>query len=104
VETCHNKKRKVLVVPIATIKSTEHVVRIKTQLVKLGKRPTCYPNMIYSSIEHRCKECPKKNKVHNMFRTKLVSFNATTTLKLFKTNNVPINVVADVTTCNQQSR
>jgi hypothetical protein len=38
-----------------------------------------------------------------MFKTKLVSFNATTTFKPPKTNNVLVNVVDIVTTCSQQS-
>jgi hypothetical protein len=37
-----------------------------------------------------------------MFKTKLVSFNATTTLKSPKIDNVPINVVVVVTTYSQQ--
>jgi hypothetical protein len=36
-----------------------------------------------------------------MFKTKLVSSNAMTTLELPKTNNVLINVVATVTTYSQ---
>jgi len=38
-----------------------------------------------------------------MFRTKRVSFNAMTTPKLPKTNNVLVNVVVVVTTRSQQS-
>jgi len=38
-----------------------------------------------------------------MFRTKLVSYNATTTSKPPKINNMPINVVTAITTCSQQS-
>jgi hypothetical protein len=87
--------------PIATIKSTEPVVRTKTQPIELGKILACYPCIICSSIEHRFGECLRKIKVQNMFRTKLVSSNATTTPKPSKTNNVPINVVDVITTCNQ---
>jgi hypothetical protein len=36
-----------------------------------------------------------------MFRTKLVSFNATTTFKPPKIDNVLVDVVANVTTQNQ---
>ncbi len=39
-----------------------------------------------------------------MFRTKPVSYNVTTTLKLPKTNNVPFNVITIVTTCSQHSK
>jgi hypothetical protein len=35
-----------------------------------------------------------------MFRTKLVSFNATITSKSPKIDNMSVNVVAIVTTCN----
>ncbi len=38
-----------------------------------------------------------------MFKTKLVSYNATTS-KPLKTDNVPINVVATITTHSQQSK
>jgi hypothetical protein len=36
-----------------------------------------------------------------MFKTKLVNFNATTTFKLPKIDNMPVNVVVVVTTYNQ---
>jgi hypothetical protein len=62
-----------------------------------------YPCIICSSIQHRLGDCPKKIKVWNMFRTKHVSYNATIALKAPKIDNVPINVVAIVTTRIQQS-
>jgi len=65
VETCHNKKIKVLVVLIAIVKSIEPIARTKTQPIKLGKIPICYPCIIYSSIKHRFGECPK----NFMYRT-----------------------------------
>jgi hypothetical protein len=65
VETCHNKKREVPVVPI--VKFTKHVVGTKTQLVKLGKVLVYYPYIICYNIEHRFEECPRKIEVHNMF-------------------------------------
>jgi hypothetical protein len=37
-----------------------------------------------------------------MFKIRPISSNAMTTPKSFKTNNVPVNVVNDVTTRNQQ--
>jgi hypothetical protein len=39
-----------------------------------------------------------------MFKTKHVSFNATITLKPFKIDNVLVNVIVAITTCNQQSQ
>jgi hypothetical protein len=39
-----------------------------------------------------------------MFRTKHVSFNATITLKPFKIDNVPVNVIVVITICSQQSQ
>jgi hypothetical protein len=36
-----------------------------------------------------------------MFRTKPISYNVMTTLKLPKTDNVPVNVVVAITTHNQ---
>jgi hypothetical protein len=97
-ETCHNRKKKVQVVSTAIVKSTEPIVGIKTQPIKSRKIPIRYPYMIYSSIEHRSRECLRKIEIQNMFRTKLVSSNAMTTLKLLKTHNVPINVIDVATT------
>jgi len=37
VETCHNRKKKVPIVPTIIVKSTECVTRTKTQIVKFGK-------------------------------------------------------------------
>jgi hypothetical protein len=72
VETCHNRKRKVKVVPTATIKSTKLVVGTKTQLVKSGRIHVYCSCIIYFSVEYRFGECPRKIKVQNMFRTKPV--------------------------------
>jgi hypothetical protein len=49
-ETCHNRKREVLVVPTTIIKFIKPIVRTKTQLVKLGKILVHYPCIICSSI------------------------------------------------------
>jgi hypothetical protein len=57
---------------------------------------------MYSNVEHRYGECPRKIEVRNMFKTKSISFNAITTSKPPETNNVPVNVVVIITTCNQQ--
>jgi hypothetical protein len=84
VETCHNRKRKVQVVPTVIIKSTKLVIGTKTQLVKLEKIPIHYPCIICSNVEHRSGECPQKIEIQNMFKSKLVSYNATTTFKLPK--------------------
>jgi uncharacterized protein involved in tolerance to divalent cations len=43
-----------------------------------------------------------KIEVQNMFKTKTINYNATTTPKSPKPYNVPINVVVDITTCSQQ--
>ncbi len=42
-ETCHNRKREVLVVPTVTIKYTKLVVGTKTQPIKSGKIHVHYP-------------------------------------------------------------
>jgi hypothetical protein len=95
-----NGKRKVPIVPIATVKSIKHVARKKTQPVKPRKIHVCYPYIIFSSIKYRFREYPRKIEVQNMFKTKLVNSSATTP-KLPKIDNVPINVVVFVTTCSQ---
>ncbi len=100
-ETCHNKKREVPVVQIAIVKSIEPIAGTKTQLVKLENILVCYLYIIFSSIEHRFGECPRKSEVQNMFRTKLISYNAMITLKPPKIDNVPVNVVGVVTISNQ---
>jgi hypothetical protein len=86
--------------PTTTFKSTKLVARTKTQLVKSGKIHVHYPCIIYFNVEHRFGECPKKIEVQNMFKTKLVGSNVTTTPKPPKTDNVLINVVVVVTTYN----
>jgi hypothetical protein len=59
-ETCHNMKREVLVVPITIVKSIEPIVGTKTQLVKSQKIPTCYPCIICSNVKRRSEECLRK--------------------------------------------
>jgi hypothetical protein len=51
-ETCHNRKKCVLVVPTATIRSIKPIARTKIQPVKSGKVNFCYPCIICSSIKH----------------------------------------------------
>jgi hypothetical protein len=62
-ETCHNTKKEVPVVPTPTIKSTELVIGTKTQPIKSGKLLVHYPCIICSIIEHRFRECPRKIEV-----------------------------------------
>jgi hypothetical protein len=85
-------------VPTTIVKFTKLVVGTKIQPIKSRKILVCYPCIICSSIEHRSRKCPKKIEVHNMFRVKPVSSNATMAPKSSKTDNVPVNVVAIVTT------
>ncbi len=103
-ETCHNRKRELPVVPTTIVKSITPIASTKTQLVKLQKIHVCYPCVIYYSAEHRYGECLKKIKVHNMFRTKPINFTIMTTPKSLRTNNVPVNVVFVVTIHSQQSK
>jgi hypothetical protein len=53
IETYHNRKREVLVVLIAIVKSTKLVARTKTQHVKSRKIHVHYPFIICSNVEHR---------------------------------------------------
>jgi hypothetical protein len=62
-ETCHNIKREVPIVPTRIIKSTELVIGTKTQPVKSGKLLVHYPYIICSIIKHRFRECPRKIEV-----------------------------------------
>jgi hypothetical protein len=98
VETYHNLKRMVAIVPTATMESIELVAGTKTQPGKLGKIHVHCPYIIWYSVKHRYRECPRKIEVHNMFKTKPISSNVTTTLKPPKLDNVPINVIVVVTT------
>jgi hypothetical protein len=100
-ETSHNRKKKVPIVLIATIKFIELVAEAKTQLVKLGKIHVHYPCIICFNVEHRLGKCPKKIEVQNMFRIKPINFNAAIVFKPPKTDNMPVNVVVVVTTHNQ---
>jgi hypothetical protein len=81
VETCHNIKKEVPVLPTVTIKSKKHVVGTKTQPIKLGKIHDHYPCKMHFSVEHRSRECPRKIEVQNMFIIKPIIFNAMTTFK-----------------------
>ncbi len=99
-ETYHNMKKEVLVVPIAIVKSTKHVVETKTPLVKISRIHVRYPCIICSHVEHRFGECPKKIEVQNMFKIKPISSNAMITPKPPKTKNVLVNVVVIVTIDN----
>ncbi len=60
VETYHNKKTKIPIMPTVIMKYTN------TQLVKLGKISVHYPYIICSSIEHKFRECPRKIEVQNV--------------------------------------
>jgi hypothetical protein len=94
-------KKKVPIYP-ATFKSIKPITKTKTQLAKGVKILVGYPCIIYSSSKHRSGECPMKIEVQNMFRTKTINYNATTTPKLPKPYNVLVNVVVVITTCSQQ--
>jgi hypothetical protein len=59
-ETFHNRKKKVLVVPSAIVKSIKLIAGINTQPIKLGKILVHYPCIICSSIKHRFGECRTK--------------------------------------------
>jgi hypothetical protein len=74
-KTCHNMKIEVLIVPTATIKFIELIVETKTQPVKLGRIPICYPYIIYFSVEHRSGECPRKIEAQNMLTIIVSCFN-----------------------------
>jgi hypothetical protein len=52
VETYHNKKIEVLVVPTAEIEPTKPIARTKTQLVKSRKTHVRYPCITCYSVEH----------------------------------------------------
>ncbi len=52
------------------------------------------------NVEHKFGECPKKFEVQNMFKTKHVGTNITTTPKSPKVDNVPITIVVIISTCS----
>ncbi len=68
----------------------------------MGKILVRYPCIICFNVKPKYGKCLRNIKVQNMFKTKLVTSNATTTPKPPKIDKVPINVIAIVTTCNQQ--
>jgi hypothetical protein len=102
-ETYHNRKRDILIVLIAIVKSIKPIGGTKTQPIKSRKVPIHYPCIICFSVEHKSEKCPKKFEVQNMFRTKLIISHVMIAPKPPKTDNVPINVVAAITTRSQQS-
>ncbi len=60
--------------PTAIVNSTNHVIGTKTQPIKSRKIPIRYPYIIFYSVEHKSRECPKKIEVQNMFKSKPISF------------------------------
>ncbi len=81
-KTCHNKKIEVPFASTTTIKTTKLIAKIKTQLAKPIKIPIHYPFIMCFSVEHKYGECPQKIEVQNMFKTKPINYNVTTTPKL----------------------
>ncbi len=57
-------------------------------------------NIMCFNVEHKFGECPKKFEVQNMFKTKHVGTNITTTPKSPKVDNVPITIVVIISTCS----
>ncbi len=53
IETCHNKKKKVPIIPLTIVKSIKHVAKTKTQLIKPTKIPIRYPYIIYYITKHK---------------------------------------------------
>lgn len=97
-KTCHNKKRKEVIVPIIPTKVVKLIVEVTTQPSKPAKVPLRYPCIICYSFEHRALYYFLKMKVYNMFCTK-INTTAIVVLKVLKPHNVLINVVATITTC-----
>lgn len=91
------KKAIVLIIPTKVAKP---IVEIIAPHVKPTTIPLQYPCIIYSNVEHCASNCFKQIKVQNMFHTK-TNFANIVVPKLLKLDNVLINVVIIVTTCNQ---
>ncbi len=62
-ETCHNRKRKKLAIPIVPTKFIEPMAKITTQLLKPTKVPLKYPCIIYFNFEHHALDYSKKIEV-----------------------------------------
>lgn len=94
------KKTKQPITLVVPTKVVEPIAKVTTQHIKPTRVPLKYPCIIYSSYEHHAPNFLKKTKVQNMF---CIKSNTTTTIvpKSFKLDNVPINVIVVVTTCNQ---
>jgi hypothetical protein len=73
---------------------------VNAQPVKLARVPLKYPCIICYSFEHHAPNCSRKEEVQNMFQIK-PNITPTITTKNLKLNNIPINVVATVTTWSQ---
>jgi hypothetical protein len=96
----HNKKREVHVILVVPTKTIESIIEVTTQLTKPMKVPLQYPCIICSNMEHRLRNCPCKKEVQNIFCTKIAN-TTQVTIKPIKIDNVPVNVVANVTTYSQ---
>jgi len=56
-ETCHNKKREKLAIPIVPTKVVELVVEVIKKSIKPTRMPSRYPCIICSSSKHRAPNC-----------------------------------------------
>jgi len=85
---------------VISTKVIESIVGDNAQHVKLTRVPLKYPCIICCSSEHHAPNYLKKTKVYNMFRTK-PTISTIVMAKSSKPDNVPMNVVIAITTCNQ---
>jgi hypothetical protein len=99
-ETCHNGKREEVSFHVVPTKVVEPITKVIAQPVKPARVPSKYPCIICFSSKHHAFNCSRKAKVQNMFQIK-PNITPTITKKNPIPNNVPINVVAIVTTCSQ---
>ncbi len=79
------------------------MAKIIAQHVKLTRVPLRYPCIICFNFEHCAHDYPRKIKIQNMFRIKLITI-ATIVTKNSKIDNVLINVVTIVTTLIKYQR
>ncbi len=82
-------------------KVVEPIVKVIAQPIKPIRIPLRYPCIIYFNFEYRALDCFINTKVQKMFQTKPTTIAIIVPKPYTYDDNVPVNVVAIVTTHNQ---
>jgi hypothetical protein len=94
------KKKEEVIILVVPTNVAKLVANVIVQPVKLARVPLQYPCIICYSVKHHILDCLKKIENQSMFCI-MTNFVAIVVPKDFKLDNVPVNVIVIITTCNQ---